>query len=976
MPTLDKYKGTFTFTDTLTTNYPKYGYVADDIYEYYVFPEENKCFVLTTNSIPQGNTVQSISSYFGLSALNGNYYQISTGRTDYIKGSETADSPIPSPYPNKPGNGYNEKDGYYYEYYRSSEDETYVWNQYPLISTQVTKYRWDKYNANYQWNRFNYTYKDYVSLDGNLTAVLRVAPSSFGKFEMTFGMEINGQRYNITTARNNKSGTYTYNGYSVGQATFYAVGFDGQSILPLYITNGDKFNYKIVYEQYYGDYYLTTLFISSTSEPVVDRTTSEPVTDISDDIYPDGKVQGNYYYEKANPFKIVGTLIDPTINSLIPNEYPNNDWQGDFYYISKASEIITKEDIDWDTVNEVESPDRGAYPYPNGNRDGYHYEFNTVRVTNREKDQPYGDPVESGDEGAFPKDGMKPGDPNYYWYVYLGNFPTYTQGELYELDVRDVNEDRYPNNDRDEDDGYWYVYHNPRTIPDKGVLLDPVSDYYSQKYPENNEQDGTWYVKRAESTIEDIPDILNGELFGGVTVNKQCNQNGDLQFGMTAGSSITFTVDNSNSRDIAYLEAKLYHYVQFNNESDYKLQGTYIIKDVVINDNKATFTAYDSLYLLDQNADNFINSNMSSNIQISSLISKIARQLGCSIGSISNTIPNRLTNVNKNNIQGKNITYRQLMQWALELLNCFLMCDSNGVWNIKQYSINDVTLTDSDYCNLTISAYAIPKATKVIENYYGKTSGNNESLYLINNNDLINENNAQTIVNNIMSNLNNMSEYYSASCKLLTDSFNNSTIDIGDIITIRLHGVNHTVYVMSKTIQQDGVYIECFGNSKRQSVFDPSTMKLQQVQAVANNAQISADNAMAKAEQVERNAITIDTVNGLISGKVSFANLQEAGQTTINGANIITGTIEANKINLNGLYGGTIQPVGTAYTQGVKMHVSDVRGDTDVICQQGTAMLRVDSNYVSIDRTGIILSFGGHNLTITSAGVKVDGRAI
>lgn len=74
-----------------------------------------------------------------------------------------------------------------------------------------------------------------------------------------------------------------------------------------------------------------------------------------------------------------------------------------------------------------------------------------------------------------------------------------------------------------------------------------------------------------------------------------------------------------------------------------------------------------------------------------------------------------------------------------------------------------------------------------------------------------------------------------------------------------------------------------------------NTSNISKVEQTANSINSTVSDLSGKYTQIKQ---TVDSID--LSGKVSFSDLYTSGKTTINGANITTGTLDTNKVNIKG----------------------------------------------------------------------------
>ena len=108
--------------------------------------------------------------------------------------------------------------------------------------------------------------------------------------------------------------------------------------------------------------------------------------------------------------------------------------------------------------------------------------------------------------------------------------------------------------------------------------------------------------------------------------------------------------------------------------------------------------------------------------------------------------------------------------------------------------------------------------------------------------------------------------------------------------------------------------------------------------------------------RIKHNGVTIDSASVSFSGVVTFSDLETAGYTTINGSNITTGTISADRISTN-----IAQVAGNLY-----IGSSSASGTKSIIFNSGAQMGTIGDHLGSSSPTG--LYFSGSSVKFTGLG--------
>ena len=113
---------------------------------------------------------------------------------------------------------------------------------------------------------------------------------------------------------------------------------------------------------------------------------------------------------------------------------------------------------------------------------------------------------------------------------------------------------------------------------------------------------------------------------------------------------------------------------------------------------------------------------------------------------------------------------------------------------------------------------------------------------------------------------------------------------------------------------------------------------------------------------IRHNGVTIDSASVSFSGVVTFSDLETAGYTTINGANITTGTISADRISTN-----IAQVAGNLY-----IGSSSAGGTKSIIFNSGAQMGTVSDHLGGSSPTGLYFSGSSVRFTGLSDGAGYD----
>lgn len=477
------------------------------------------------------------------------------------------------------------------------------------------------------------------------------------------------------------------------------------------------------------------------------------------------------------------------------------------------------------------------------------------------------------------------------------------------------------------------------------------------------------------SDISTDINFTDSDLYGGVKYNIDINPDNDFMYGCVASGSIEFTIDNSNGRASELMGKTFDWYCQFENNSSFIKKGSFKIAEIKKTKNKATITAYDKVYDLEANADQWL-ASLTFPMTLKELTDSMATKLNMTILLPEDTFSSFVVN---QNFITNNVSYRQILGFIGQLTNRFFIATSTGDIEGQRYTTNATIIDNSKYISLTMDENPIDPIDRLqIQSTHddiGYVVGTGTNTYIITENPLVFSANkataTTTLATNLLDGLKNITYR-----PMKFSTFNDFGIKVGAILIVN----GKACYVMKKTIKASGCEFECVGNKRRETqkteqhsaitalnnktnelvrTVDETKSTITSIQGSITNIQdeqgnITSQMATITTEQseikqtaqgltstvssiqtslqnldgeVETLSSTVSTVQqtatGLtstvtqqgetiseirqdldkidISGYVTFNDLKTSGSTTINGSNITTGYISANRIS-----GGTI----------------------------------------------------------------------
>lgn len=762
------------------------------------------------------------------------------------------------------------------------------------------------------------------------------------------------------------------------------------------ITNAIKVNFetankKVVYgyrndypisgglvDNYY--YWLDTTY----EQDEIDFSHYSIITATSQDIYPDGGIYNQHYYEylEYSLLESVGEFIEGIISND-PLTYPDDGALNDFYYIKRNASTIYV----WNKYNEENGTNLGIVysnqydKYPsNGAQDGYWYISKPWIDTELFE---LGDFIEqiSDKENIYPINGAY-GD---YWYVFSHSTTTVIPTDLIDKPTAEMI-NTYPKDGRAGK--YWYVYTGyENNGPYKSKWIQQVETNEENTYPQDGINGYYWYTfnKSYEGYKLQIED---SQIRGGIEYKHNVNPEEDYTIGCVASAEIEFDYDNRNGDVEQYLNEEYCDYYTWQpNDNDWRLVGRFYLDNVNHNRKLVNIKAFDAIGAkCEKFVDEFI-ANYTFPTTLEDFFGALCAELGVT-GSIDTGLVNAGFSFG-DNFEAINITGRQLLQYIAEMSCGFIKTKPDDTIILTTYKTKELDLTNSQYTKTSIANYSVDKVegltVRTTDDDYGVSAGSKEgNRYIIENNPLFyaqSDNEIQAPVNNIYNQLKGIT-YTPADIELLQDF----GIECGDIITLN----GKTFYVMEKELSASGCKLKCFGNKVRakqesginsdivalrgktnelyrdlemtkSTLTDTSKGLQSQITQTAEEINLRVTNEVAgleseisqTAEQIglrvtnevsgleskitqtadsitstvtdeineakseikqttDSISLQVDSQGALVAqlvldvnginarGYVTFTDLAGTGTTVINGSNITTGTISADRINMTG----------------------------------------------------------------------------
>lgn len=354
---------------------------------------------------------------------------------------------------------------------------------------------------------------------------------------------------------------------------------------------------------------------------------------------------------------------------------------------------------------------------------------------------------------------------------------------------------------------------------------------------------------------------------------------------------------------------------------------------------KVKVTAYDRMKLFESSADEWL-AGLTLPMSVTAMLNSLVARVGITRGD-SNSL-NTSYSIPKG-FYATGVTYRDVLNWLCEIRGQFAYINANGVLRTEYYTTTATSYDASATMGTTVAEYNVSpfKSLQIqaSDNDIGVTVGSGSPKYVITGNPLL-MNGSTTALKNVAQNL--LGRVGSVSYTPATFTIWQNTVRplrTGQIVNVKTpHNPTdgYTVYIMSERHINQQHTAECFGtqdNIQRRSAstqikqlagktaelsYDVNELKSTYSDATTGLQSQITQNAEAIELRVVRNRVA-DALNNYnqrdsegsiikikqsaidIQGLVKFSNLSSAGQTTINGGNITTGTIDANKVKVTNI---------------------------------------------------------------------------
>lgn len=402
----------------------------------------------------------------------------------------------------------------------------------------------------------------------------------------------------------------------------------------------------------------------------------------------------------------------------------------------------------------------------------------------------------------------------------------------------------------------------------------------------------------------------------GIKYTEYYNPEYNVTIGRAVSSQVEMTLLNTDGAldNFTYGRCKIYLDVYDSANSTWLAcpMGVYII-DLPTRRKSQLIHAfgYDQMQKLDGICDTWwAGLNFSGGLTLLQIVNSMASQIGVSVSTATaSAIVNSSVTYTAAPFDCVETTYREVLELIAEATGTVARFDRDGALDLKWFKAAQIggntveidTDTIGNQClSIDLAEYQAAAIdllkVKIAEDDVGVTVGSGTNQYTILDN-LFLDGSVATITTRataIYNRLNALGAYKPIQSNMIWDW----SIEAGDIIDITRDSTTYTTPIFQQTMTWRGGYVVSelvnSGDNVRPvpNYDERSTYRMQSEMSakVGDNEIISRINQSPE-------AITIQASRVDLTGYVMFTNLSTPGQTTIDGGNLVTGTVTANKLD-------------------------------------------------------------------------------
>ena len=462
--------------------------------------------------------------------------------------------------------------------------------------------------------------------------------------------------------------------------------------------------------------------------------------------------------------------------------------------------------------------------------------------------------------------------------------------------------------------------------------------------------------------------FTDANLYGGVKYNIDINPDNDFMYGCVASASIEFTIDNSNGRASELMGKTFDWYCQFENNSSFIKKGSFKIAEIKKTKNKATITAYDNVYDLEANADQWL-ASLTFPMTLKELTDSMATKLNMTILLPEDTFSSFVVN---QNFITNNVSYRQILGFIGQLTNRFFIATSTGDIEGQRYTDNTTVIDNSKYISLTMDENPIDPIDRLqIQSTHddiGYVVGTGTNTYIITENPLVFSANkataTTTLATNLLDGLKNITYR-----PMKFSTFNDFGIKVGAILTVN----GKACYVMKKTVKASGCEFECVGNKRRETQKTEQNSAITALNNKTNELVRTVDETKSTITSIQGSITNIEDEQGNITSQMATITTEQSEiKQTAQGLTSTVSSIQTSLQNLDGEVETLSSTVSTVQ--------QTATGLTSTVTQQGETISQIRQDLDKIDISGYVtftdLETGGSSVingsNITTGYISAD----
>ena len=462
--------------------------------------------------------------------------------------------------------------------------------------------------------------------------------------------------------------------------------------------------------------------------------------------------------------------------------------------------------------------------------------------------------------------------------------------------------------------------------------------------------------------------FTDANLYGGVKYNIDINPDNDFMYGCVASASIEFTIDNSNGRASELMGKTFDWYCQFENNSSFIKKGSFKIAEIKKTKNKATITAYDNVYDLEANADQWL-ASLTFPMTLKELTDSMATKLNMTILLPEDTFSSFVVN---QNFITNNVSYRQILGFIGQLTNRFFIATSTGDIEGQRYTDNTTVIDNSKYISLTMDENPIDPIDRLqIQSTHddiGYVVGTGTNTYIITENPLVFSANkataTTTLATNLLDGLKNITYR-----PMKFSTFNDFGIKVGAILTVN----GKTCYVMKKIVKASGCEFECVGNKRRETQKTEQNSAITALNNKTNELVRTVDETKSTITSIQGSITNIEDEQGNITSQMATITTEQSEiKQTAQGLTSTVSSIQTSLQNLDGEVETLSSTVSTVQ--------QTATGLTSTVTQQGETISQIRQDLDKIDISGYVtftdLETGGSSVingsNITTGYISAD----